>query len=42
MKCINMSIVYLIYKAFVILEIKVALIGYSLSKAAENMGWLQW
>ena len=30
MKCINMSQVYMFYKVFVILEIKVDLISYSL------------
>ena len=34
MKNINMDIVYLCYKVFSILKIKVALIDYSSSKAA--------
>ena len=34
MKYTNMSIIYLFYKVFIILEIKVALINYSLWKAA--------
>ena len=42
MKCINMNIIYLIYKFFIILKIKIALISYSLSKVssktAENNG----
>ena len=32
----NMGIVYLCYELFIILEIKVALISYSLSKAASK------
>ena len=37
MKCINMHIVSLIYKDFfIVLKIKVALISYSLSKAAST------
>ena len=40
MKYIDMGIIYLQYQVFIILEIKVALINYSLSKvasmAAEN------
>ena len=38
MKDMNMSIVYLFYKVFIILEIMVALISHSWSKAAENSG----
>ena len=33
-----MSMVYLFYKVFIILEINVALINHSWSKAAENNG----
>ena len=36
MKCMNMGIVYLFYKVLIILEIKVALISCSLSKAASK------
>ena len=36
MKYINMSIIHLFYKGFIILEIKVALICYSLSKAVSK------
>ena len=36
MKCIEMSIVYLHYKVFIILEVRVALISYSLSKATSK------
>ena len=36
MKYINMSIIYLFYKDFIILKIKVVLISYSLSKAASK------
>ena len=35
-KYINMSIIYLFYKVFIISEIKVALMNYSLSKAASK------
>ena len=38
MNYINMSIIYLFYEVFIILEIIVALISCSLSKAAENNG----
>ena len=38
MKYLNMSIVFLFLKLFIFLEIKVALIIYSLSKAAEDNG----
>ena len=42
MKCMNMGIVYLFYKDFIILEMKVILISASLSKvvskATENSG----
>ena len=36
MKCMNMGIVYLFYKVLIMLEIKVALISCSLSKAASK------
>ena len=46
MKCINMGTVYLFYKVFIISEIKVSLINYSLSKAAsqavENNKLAEW
>ena len=46
MKYINMSIVYWFYQIFIILEMKVALISYNLSKAtskaAENHGLMAW
>ena len=38
MKYFNISIDYLFYQFFTILEIKVALISYSLSKATKNNG----
>ena len=42
MKYINVSMIYLFYKVFIILEIRVTLISYILSKAAlkaaENNG----
>ena len=36
MKCMNMGIVDLFYKYFIILEIKATLIRYSISKAASK------
>ena len=36
MKYINKNIIYVLYKVIIILEIKVALISYSLSKAASK------
>ena len=45
MKCMNMGIVYLFYKDFIILEMKVILISSSLSKvaskASENNGLIE-
>ena len=40
MKYINMIMIFLFYKVFIILEIKVALISHNWSKAAENNGMI--
>ena len=42
MEYINMSIIYWFYNCSIILEIKVDLIGYKLSKAVQNNELMVW